>query len=71
MRKTAQSLTLMLALSAPAFAGEMQCPVVNEPPPPPSAVQEATTTDGSGEPGAADGLLEIALGLMDNVLALL
>ena len=58
MRRTVQSLALVLALSAPIYAGEMQCPVISPPPPSSPAVQ-GTTTDGEIDtPLTADGYMQ-------------
>lgn len=40
MRKTLTTAALLLALSCPAFAGEMHTPAAPTPPPPTSATQE-------------------------------
>lgn len=71
MRKTLQVLALTLAVSASAYAGEMQFPVT-DPPPKPSAnatqepmtaVQEPTTS-GNMQNDATDSLTQIALELL-------
>jgi len=66
MRKTLQVLALMLAVSASAYAGDMQFPVTDPPPQSATAVQ-APTASGNMQNGAADSLTQIAL----NVLAVL
>lgn len=40
MRRTLQGFVLMLALSVPIYAGDMQCPIVEPTPRPASAVQD-------------------------------
>lgn len=54
MRKTVRALALALALTAPVYAGEMQCP----PPQPQQAVQEPTAEGDMHFP-----LVELALSL--------
>jgi len=71
MRKTVQSLVLMLALSAPVYAGVMQCPITSEPPPPPSAAHEELTADNAGETEESDGFTETVLTLLKTALSLL
>jgi hypothetical protein len=63
MRRTVQVLALMLALSAPATAGIMQCPVASPTPPLASAAQEPTT-NGIMQNDSADSLTQIALDLL-------
>ncbi len=68
MRRTVQSLALVLALSTPMYAGEMQCPVISPPPPSSPAVQ-GTTTDGEIDtPLTADGYMQTGASddIMDN-----
>ena len=75
MRKTLQVLALTLAVSASAYAGDMQFPVTDPPPQSSTAVQAPTTdstaqttaTDGIIQTGAAASLTQIAL----TVLAVL
>ena len=67
MRKTLTTAVLLLALSCPALAGEIQTPGAPTPPPS-SAVQEPTddaTLNGEMHtPGVADMLTETALDLL-------
>jgi hypothetical protein len=63
MRRTVQSLALMLALCVPASAGIMQCPVASPTPPPASATQEPTT-NGIIQNESADSLTQIVLDLL-------
>jgi hypothetical protein len=65
MRKTLQVLALTLAVSASAYAGEMQFPVTD--PPPQSATAIQATTSSETPNGTSDSLTQIAL----NVLAVL
>lgn len=73
MRRTFQSLALMLALSASAIAGEMQCPV-NSPTPQqstsavqePSASGDISTTDET----ATDSLTATVLNLLVGAFTL-
>jgi hypothetical protein len=58
MRRTVQSLALMLALSAPIYAGEMQCPVISPTPPSSPAVQGPTTDGEISTPLMADGIIQ-------------
>jgi hypothetical protein len=76
MRKTLMTAALLLALSCPAFAGEMHTPGSPTPPPPPaSAVQEtpddATLNGDTQFPGVSDVLAEAALDLLAVLPALL
>jgi hypothetical protein len=64
MRKTAQTLLLMLALSAPIYAGEMQCPVVIEPPESANAEQEETT---DGEISTTATIADVMLNLLTGI----
>ena len=69
MRKTLTTAALLLALSCPAFAGEMHTPGSPTPPPQPaSAVQEPTdgpTLNGEmGTPGVSERLTQITLELL-------
>src|SRR4051812_23807328 len=63
MRRTVQSLALMLAFCVPAMAGIMQCPVTSPTPPTASAAQEPTT-EGDIQNGAADSLTQTVLDLL-------
>ena len=75
MRKTLTTTALLLALSCPVFAGEMQTPPAPQPPPM-TAVQEPitppepTTTDEDSN-GATEILTQIALDLVSSALSLL
>lgn len=74
MRRTVQILALMLALSAPVTAGEMQCPVTSPTPAQASAVQEPSASGDISNPSttdetAADSLAETVLDLLAGVLA--
>ena len=75
MRQTLTTAALLLALSSPAFAGEVHIPPAPQPTPA-SAVQEPT--DGGQEPtageipnGATDILTETALDLLALLPSLL
>ena len=80
LRQLCVALTFTLALALPAFAGEIQTTVA---PPPPAQSAQATATNGDIETGitgqeetgsseatAADSATEIALNLLQSVLAL-
>jgi hypothetical protein len=69
MRKTLTTAALLMALSCPAFAGEMHTPPAPQPTPQ-SAVQEPTTTD-EDTTGATEILTQLALDLVSSVLPLL
>ena len=68
MRRTLMTGLLLLALSCPAFAGEMHTPPAPTPPQPASAVQEPTDEPTlSGEmstPRVSDSLTLLALELL-------
>ena len=67
MRKTLTTAALLLALSCPAFAGEMHTPGVTQPEPTPtSTTQESVTTD--EDTGAADTLTQIVLAVLASLL---
>ncbi len=82
LRQLCVASVFVFALTTPALAGEIQIGVA--PPPPPSQAQtQTTTTDGeittgvtgqeetsSSEATAADSATEIALNLLQSVLAL-
>jgi hypothetical protein len=70
MRRTLTTTALLLALSCPAFAGEMHTPVA-APTPAPSSAPEPSMTNGEPETEAADDLMQAALSLLQSVLALL
>jgi hypothetical protein len=60
MRKTISVAALLLALTCPAYAGEMQ----NDSPKPQASTVQAPTVDGDIQNDAADRLTEIALDLL-------
>jgi hypothetical protein len=66
MRRTLKTATLVIALSCPAFAGEMETPPVPQPPPP-STAQKSTTGDKTDTETPSDSLTQFTL----NLLALL
>jgi hypothetical protein len=66
MRKIAQVLALMLALSAPVTAGIMQCPVTT-----PTPDAQEPTTGGDIQNSAAGSLTQIALDLLAILPSLL
>ena len=73
MRKTLTTAALLLALSCPAFAGEIHTTGAPTPPPQPSsAVQEPTddaTVDGViHTPGVTDALTQTVLAVIVSVL---
>jgi len=75
LRQLTASALLMLVLALPAFAGDMQFPVVPAPPPVESApatgtnpASEGTTPD--AETANLDPLTEISLLMLRGVLAL-
>jgi hypothetical protein len=72
MRKTISVAALLLALTCPAYAGEIQND--SPKPPPPSAVQEPTdeaSTDGDIQNTALDSLTRVALDLLALLPSLL
>jgi hypothetical protein len=77
LRQLCVASVFVFALASPAFAGEIQTPLA--PPPPAQSVTaqgEISTTvtgqeeTGSSEATAADSATEIALNLLQSVLAL-
>jgi hypothetical protein len=64
MRKTLQVLALTLAVSASAYAGEMQFPVTDPPPQSSATATQQPTTDGNMQNDAAANLTQIALDLL-------
>lgn len=72
MRKTLTTAALLLALSCPAFAGEIHTPPAPSPPQPASAPQEPTL---NGEmltpPGLSESLTQITLELLAVLPAIL
>lgn len=77
MRRTIQSLALMLALSAPIYAGEMQFPVASPTPQQAtSALQEPGVSGDISNPSAtdetaADSFTETVLDLLAGVFGLI
>jgi hypothetical protein len=73
MRKTLPTAALMLLLSCPAFAGEMNNP--NSPTPPPPTVEEpagdTTLSDGAATSDASAPLMQITLELLAILPSLL
>jgi hypothetical protein len=70
MCRTFQSLLLVLALSAPVFAGDMQCPVVR-PASGSGAPEEAALAASADETDEMDEIVEMALNLLESLLSLL
>ncbi len=68
MRKTISVAALLLALTCPTYAGDMQNDAPK--PPPPSAVQEPTT-DGEIQNDAPDSLTQTVLDLLTLLPSLL
>ncbi len=81
LRQLCVAAVFTLALAVPAFAGEMQ--IGSPTPPPPSQPAQTATANGemeigltgqeetgSGEVSATDSATEIALNLLQSVLAL-
>ncbi|HEX8558801.1 MAG TPA: hypothetical protein VF668_11880 [Pyrinomonadaceae bacterium] len=64
MRKTLRTSVLVLALSTPAFAGDIPMPPV----PQPSITAEEQATSGEVRPGAADSFTEILLSALESTL---
>lgn len=60
MRKTISVAALLLALTCPAYAGEMQ----NDSPKPPANTVQEPTTNGDMQNDVASGLTQIALDLL-------
>jgi hypothetical protein len=63
MRRTVQSLALMLALSASVMAGEMPCPV-NSPTPTTATVAQEPSANGIMQNGEPESLTQVALDLL-------
>lgn len=79
LRRTFLASVFTLTLALPAFAGQIEIGYAPPPPPPTQAATangEIQTTvtgqeeTGSGEASATDSATEIALNLLQNVLAL-
>jgi hypothetical protein len=72
MRKTISVAALLLALTCPAYAGEMQNDKPAPPPQPATAMQEPTngvTLNGEmGTPGLSESLTQTALTLLAVLL---
>jgi len=70
MRRTIQSVALVLALSVPGYAGIMQCPIVEPTPQPARAEQESAvvvqepTTDGEIPNNLTTSVVEVLLTLL-------
>ncbi|MDQ3805691.1 MAG: hypothetical protein M3416_17915 [Acidobacteriota bacterium] len=69
MRKTLSAAVLVLALCAPALAGDIPNPSAPQPPPR-SMTAEGLAADGEMPNGAADSLTETVLAVIKSVLAL-
>jgi hypothetical protein len=67
MRKTISVAALLLALTCPAYAGDMQ----NDTPKPPANMIQEPTANGEMPNGAADTLAQIALDLLALLPSLL
>ena len=79
MRRTVQSMALMLALSIPIYAGDMQCPVVETPPQQAQQAVSVAPTDEQGtnsasnietDVSASSSMTEVVLNLLQSVLSL-
>jgi hypothetical protein len=71
MRKTAQVMALVMALSIFTYAGEMQCPAP-VPPPPSASEQSSVETEGGEIPnGEPDSYTQTALTILGSLLTLL
>jgi hypothetical protein len=60
MRKTISVAALLLALTCPTYAGDIQ----NDSPKPPANTVQEPTTDGDIQNGVADSLTQLALDLL-------
>jgi hypothetical protein len=69
MRKTISVAALLLALTCPAYAGEI--PNVTPAPPSPTTTVQEQTTDGYIQNDSADSLTQIALDLLAFLPSLL
>lgn len=65
--KGCAGIVLMLALSIPAFAGQIPCGGIVEPPPPPQTAT-ATTTEGDGQ--MSTGVVDVITTLLQGVLSM-
>lgn len=68
MRKSLRASVLVLALCAPAFAGDIPNPLPPEPPP--TKVEAPPAAAGQMQDGAAGGFTEAVLTIIESVLAL-
>lgn len=68
MQKTLRASVLMLALCAPAFAGDIPMPPAPQPPPPSNMTAEELMTDGVTQTGEADGFTETLLSVLETAL---
>jgi hypothetical protein len=66
MRKTIQVLALAFALSAPTYAGEVLCGVIQPPPPPPTNAASAASQEEPGEieNSVTAGIIEVVFDLL-------
>lgn len=71
MRKVISVSALILTLTCSTYAGEMQNGVTGTPPPPTTVTDSAKATDGDIQNGLTSMATEVALTLLQNVLALL
>jgi hypothetical protein len=67
MRKTISVAALLLALTCPAYAGDIQ----NDSPKPQATTAQEPTAQGDIQNGVADAIADAALIVLDNVLSLL
>ncbi len=65
MLKTLRACVFVLALCAPAFAGDIPCPSVTQPLSATAETEEVTDSE------AADSFTETVLSVLESVLALL
>jgi hypothetical protein len=65
MRKTLRAAVFVLALCAPAFAGDIPCPSVTQP------LSTTAETEEMADSEAADSFTETILSVLGSVLALL
>lgn len=68
MRKTISVAALLLALTCPAYAGEMQNDKPAPPPPPVTTTQEPTGGEMLTPPGLSESLTQTALQLLAVLL---
>lgn len=67
MRKSFRASILMLALCAPAFAGDIPMPPAPQPPPSNMTAEEPTIDDVT-QTGEADGFTETLLSVLETAL---